>query len=220
MDRELEPEVMDGEEQSIAYARADFDEVNEAFVDRIVRTFPDLESGHILDLGCGPADIPVRLCQRFSALQVTAVDASGPMIALALNAVRDAGVSSRVTPIEGYLPGALSGDYDGAISNSLLHHLPDPAVLWDTLRDHVRPGAPVYVMDLMRPDNRVQAQRIVDTYSPDEPEVLRQDFSYSLCAAFTPDEVRSQLQQAGLDALHLEVLSDRHLGVWGLMPSV
>ena len=139
MQRELEPEVMDGEDQSIAYARADFDEVNEAFVDRIADTFPTLNDGHILDLGCGPADIPVRLCRRLPALHVTAVDASGPMIALATETVKNADLASRITPVEGYLPGALSGMYDGAISNSLLHHLPGPQVLWAEIRRHETP---------------------------------------------------------------------------------
>jgi trans-aconitate methyltransferase len=218
MNRELEPEVMDGDDQSIAYARADFDEVNEAFVDRIATTFPNLIDGHFVDLGCGPADIPIRFCTRFPAIQITAVDASGPMITLAHQAVMEANLSTRITPIEGYLPGALKGTFDGAISNSLLHHLPEPSVLWTTLRDHVRPGAPVYVMDLMRPGDKSQAQAIVDTYSPNEPEVLRQDFFYSLCAAFTPSEVREQLTQAGLSSLQLDILSDRHIGVWGHMP--
>ena len=60
-----------------------------------------------------------------------------------------------------------------------------------------------------------QAQHIVDTYAANEPEVLRRDFFASLCAAFTLDEVRDQLEVAGLGHLAVEAISDRHLLVWG-----
>ena len=36
-------------------------------------------------------------------------------------------------------------------TNSLLHHLADPAVLWSTIRDWSNPGCKVFVMDLLRP---------------------------------------------------------------------
>jgi hypothetical protein len=45
--------------------------------------------------------------------------------------------------------------------------------------------------------------------------VLRRDFEASLYAAFTCDEVRAQLDRAGLSALRVEPIGDRHLVVWG-----
>jgi len=52
-----------------------------------------------------------------------------------------------------------------------------------------------------------------------EPEVLKRDFFHSLCAAFTLDEVRTQVTRAGLDRLRCEMSSDRHCAVWGELPS-
>ena len=37
------------------------------------------------------------------------------------------------------------------LSKDLLHHLPDPMVLWEEIKRLGRPGAAVYVMDLVRP---------------------------------------------------------------------
>ena len=89
--------------------------------------------------------------------------------------------------------------------------------LWQTVRRHGRPGTAVFVMDLMRPPSRAAAEVLVGTYSGNEPEVLRHDFFHSLLAAYRPDEVIAQLQQADL-ALKVEVISDRHLTVSGVLP--
>jgi hypothetical protein len=74
----------------------------------------------------------------------------------------------------------------------------------------------ILIMDLLRPQSREAARRIVDTCAGDEPEILQTDFYNSLLAAFRVDEVRGQLQRAGLD-LHCSEVSDRHLAGWGTM---
>ncbi|PIV81546.1 SAM-dependent methyltransferase, partial [bacterium CG17_big_fil_post_rev_8_21_14_2_50_64_8] len=60
MPRTPEPEVMDDPKRAEAYAEADFSEVNQAFVDNFLSAFPECKGKRILDLGCGPADIPIR----------------------------------------------------------------------------------------------------------------------------------------------------------------
>jgi hypothetical protein len=101
------------------------------------------------------------------------------------------------------------------VSNSLLHHLHDPQVLWNAVRETGAPGAVVVVMDLFRPPSPGAAQEIVDAYAGGEPEVLRRDFYNSLCAAFEPGEVRAQLDACGLGGLDVRTVSDRHLLVAG-----
>jgi 2-polyprenyl-3-methyl-5-hydroxy-6-metoxy-1,4-benzoquinol methylase len=107
------------------------------------------------------------------------------------------------------------GGYDTVISNSLLHHLRDPMVIWDTLNQYANPGARVFIMDLMRPASREQAQSLMEEYAAGEPDVLRHDFYHSLLAAYRVDEVTEQLRAAGLDALSVAEISDRHLLVYG-----
>src|SRR5213594_1119003 len=130
MERIPEPELMDDGAQAEAYARADFAAVDQAFVDRFVATFPDLVRGRVVDLGCGPADIPIRLARARPELRITAVDGAGAMLALAAGAIRTAGAPvalARATVP--HLPFARR-TFDAVVSNSLLHHLPDPLVLW------------------------------------------------------------------------------------------
>ena len=79
MERILEPELMDDPEQAIVYARADFEKENQGFVDRFREYFPEFTEGHILDLGCGPGDIPVRFARALPSSHITGVDASAPM---------------------------------------------------------------------------------------------------------------------------------------------
>lgn len=216
MPRVLEPELMDDPEQALAYAKADFEEENQGFVDRFREYFPDLTEGHILDLGCGPGDIPGRLIRSLPGCRVTGVDASPAMIHLAEESVREAGFAGRITlRCERVQTLALQEPADAAISNSLLHHLPNPLQFWYGLKNLVKPGSPVLVMDLLRPDSPEAAQAIVNRYAAGEPAVLRRDFYHSLLAAFTEDEVAAQLAELNLSRLLIDVPDDRHWVVGG-----
>jgi SAM-dependent methyltransferase len=130
-------------------------------------------------------------------------------------------LQGRVQFVEGRLPGAQLplARYDAVVSNSLLHHLHDPDVLWRSIREVGVPGAAVLVMDLFRPASPGIANEIVEAYAGGEPEVLKRDFFHSLCAAFEPGEVRAQLEAAGLGSLEVEIASDRHLLVSGRLPA-
>ena len=57
--------------------------------------------------------------------------------------------------------------------------------------------------------------RLVNEFSAGEPEILRRDFYNSLVAAFEPEEIATQIADAGLDELLIERISDRHLIVFG-----
>ena len=128
------------------------------------------------------------------------------------------GVASRARLICDRLPSTRlePGGYDLILSNSLLHHLHEPQVLWRSVRSVARPGALVLIMDLMRPPSAGWAAALVESYAYDAPAVLRRDFENSLHAAFEPAEVTAQLREADLaDWLEVNVVSDRHLAVWG-----
>jgi 2-polyprenyl-3-methyl-5-hydroxy-6-metoxy-1,4-benzoquinol methylase len=218
MDRVLEPELMDDPEQALVYARADFEKENQGFVDRFREYFPEFTEGHILDVGCGPGDIPVRFSRALPSCRITGVDASEPMIGLAGVAVKQAGLAGRITfCCERFQAVSLVEPADAAVSNSLLHHVPNPLQFWYRLRQLVKPGSPVLVMDLLRPDSPEEAQVIVDRYAAKEPEILRRDFYRSLLAAFTEDEVAAQLAEMNLSRLIVDVVDDRHWVVSGII---
>jgi len=228
MPRVPEPELMDTEAQAAAYAAADFSAPNAAFVDHVARVTAQVTpgrqalTGQALDLGCGPADIPIRLARAYPRLRIDALDGAEHMLAHARQALvaEPPDVAARVRLRSARLPdpGLPSRAYDFIFSNSLLHHLHAPQVLWQTVRDAARSGATVVVMDLLRPFSQAAARDIVQRYAACEPDVLRTDFYQSLCAAFTPDEIRDQLAEAGLSSLTVAIVSDRHLLVSGRLP--
>jgi SAM-dependent methyltransferase len=217
MNRIPEPELMDEAAQARAYSEADFAEAHDRCVE-LCEQFVGRDGlvGTILDLGCGPADVTVRLARRFPRAVFHGVDGAEAMLALGRARVEREGLGDRIRLTRVLLPRDAPPleRYDGVVSNSLLHHLHDPAVLWAAVERSAKPGAPVFVMDLRRPDSLDDANRLVESYARAEPDVLQRDFFNSLCAAFTPDEVWTQLREAGL-TLKVLTIGDRHLVAHG-----
>jgi len=213
-----EPELMDDFEQARAYALADFEEPHSLFIELFKQHFPDEPvDGVVLDLGCGTGDITRRFAYAFPHCRIHALDGAEQMLMFARQTVDFERLHERVRLFKRTLPtGKLPKEqYGVVISNSLLHHLADPQVLWESIKQFAKPGAAIFIMDLMRVESRDQAEQMVRQYAAGEPEVLRRDFYNSLLAAFTPQEIREQLVQAGLIQLEVQVVSDRHLIVSG-----
>ena len=212
--RILEPELMDDEQQSVAYAQADFSTSNQLFVDSLVHDFPTYLRD-VVDIGCGPADVVIRLAQATAKATITAIDGSGPMIALARAAARAAGVNDRSSCSTRGSPG---------------RHLPRTHSTPSCRRTcsitcRIRrccgpkssasaPGAAVYVMDLVRPETPEAAQAMVKEGAGSEDPILQRDFYNSLLAAFSIDEVRQQLRDAGLE-LTVALAGPRHMLIKG-----
>jgi 2-polyprenyl-3-methyl-5-hydroxy-6-metoxy-1,4-benzoquinol methylase len=215
MDRVLEPEIMEEPEQALVYSQADFEEENQGFVDRFRECYPELTQGHIVDVGCGPGDIAIRMARALPDIRITGVDASSPMIDLAEKAVDREGLSDRIRFRRERFQTCVVEPADAVISNSLLHHVPNPLQFWYALKKLAKPGALVLIMDLLRPTSLDEAQSIVNRYASQEPAILRRDFLNSLLAAFTEDEVASQLAELNLSRLLIDVPDDRHWIVGG-----
>ena len=219
MERQPEPELMNEAEQAQAYAGADFEEPHENFIELFKQTFADPVAGDVLDLGCGPADVVIRFARHFPESRILAVDGAEAMLTLGEQAVKEAGLNDVVTFQKAYLPETKlpEKNYRAIISNSLLHHLQDPQVLWKTVKQYGSPETQIFVMDLMRPRSESAAKDLVEEYAGNEPDILKRDFYYSLLAAYTIGEVESQLEKEGLVELNVKPVSDRHLIVTGVL---
>ena len=218
MQRVPEPELMDDPAQVLAYAQADFSEPHRMFVETFKERFPGTAGDEsVLELGCGSADVTIRFAIAFPRCVIDAVDGAQGMLEQGLRALDRAGLSERIRLLYGYIPtlNLPRDSYDIIISNSLLHHLNDPANLWQTIRKFGRLGTCVLVMDLRRPTDSAAAWDLVNFHAASEPAILQRDFYNSLCAAYEPDEVRKQLEHAGLGYFGMEVISDRHTIVYG-----
>ena len=219
MERQPEPELMNEAEQAQAYAGADFEEPHENFIELFKQSFADPVAGDVLDLGCGPADVVIRFARHFPESRILAVDGAEAMLTLGEQAVKEAGLSDVVAFQKAYLPEAKlpEKNYRAIISNSLLHHLQDPQVLWKTVKQYGNPETLIFVMDLMRPRSESAAKDLVEEYAGNEPDILKRDFFHSLLAAYTIGEVESQLEKEGLIELNVKPVSDRHLIVTGVL---
>ncbi len=216
--RTPEPELMDDAAQAQAYADADFQAPHDAIADRFVTMFGANARGIALDVGCGPADVVVRIAKRCPLLVIDGIDGADSMLALGRERIVREGLHNRVRLYRAFVPDdpLPRVGVDFVTSNSILHHLHEPQGLWSVVRRASRAGTRVYITDLMRPDSADDVERFVDIYADGEPDVLRRDFRASLYAAFTVDEVKAQLAAAGLP-LMVQAISDRHLLVSGTL---
>lgn len=217
MERIPEKELMNDAEQARAYAETDFSEPHEAFVSYFKERFPDFTSGKVLDIGCGTGDVIIRFAKALPDIQINGVDGAGEMLEIARREIHKCGYTERIKLSNCLLPDPTLFKYkfDAVISNSILHHLADPHVLWETVRECAKKNAPVFIMDLFRPASAEIAESLVRQHAAEASPILQKDFFNSLLAAYTPDEIKSQLKQNGLDALTVETVSDRHVIIWG-----
>mgnify|MGYP006293186203 FL=1 len=211
---------MDDRDEAVAYAEADFAEVNRAFVERLMELAGNVERARAADFGCGPGDIPIRVARERPGWRVAAVDAAPAMLDIARRAAREAGLDAAIDFVladakDSGLPDAA---FDVVFSNSILHHITETDRLWAEVRRVAAPGALVFFRDLSRPEDEAAARRIVETYAGGESALLREEFHRSLLSAWRIEEVREQLAWAGLSGLTVRPASDRHFDVIGRAP--
>jgi len=218
--RTLEPEVMDTEEEARDYDSMDNADVNARFCDDFLAHHPPL--GQVLDVGTGTALIPIELCRRVAGVSVHAIDLASSMLASARRNLERAGLVERVHIEKGDAKSTRwsDGAFDAVISNSLVHHVPDPARALREMYRLVRPGGVLFIRDLARPENVEQLRCIVDRYAPlgDSADPIvgavierqRKLFEASLHAALTFDEVVDCVAALGVPRGAVRLTSDRH----------
>lgn len=227
--RVLEPEVMDTADEARDYDSMDHAAVNARFCDDFLAfasqggrpALGSMVPSRVIDFGTGTALIPVELCARAAGFGVVAIDLADHMLALARVNVTRAGLSNRVllervdakgTPYE-------DGAFGATISNSIVHHIPEPqrclAEMWRVTAS----GGLLFVRDLHRPDSEAEVDRLVALYGgqpPADPALVapfenqRALFRASLCASLTVEEVAAMVAPLGVPASAIRMTSDRH----------
>ena len=193
--RVLEPEVMDSAEEARDYDSMDHSAVNRAFAAEFLALW-DTETP-LLDLGTGTAQIPIELCRqcssepppwgplRWDSMHLVAIDAADHMLALARVNVEKAGLTDRIEVAKAdakKLPYP-TAHFGAVISNSIIHHIPEPFACFAEMHRVCSPGANDH-------------QRAM--------------FAASLHAALTLDEVREMVGRLGYAWDRVQQTTDRH----------
>jgi ubiquinone/menaquinone biosynthesis C-methylase UbiE len=219
MQRQLEPEVMDTWEEAIDYDTMDFTQINTAFVQEAISyagrnaiALGQIESGLVLDAGTGTGRIPVLMCQMRPQWQIIAIDLAKNMLEIASQHVEQAGLQEQIC-LElvdaKYLPYE-NEIFDLVISNSLVHHLPDPLPFLRELQRVTKPNGGIFIRDLFRPVDEVTMNALVESIGDKYNAHQKKLFRDSLYAAFTINEVEQLISTAGLVGVKVYQSSDRH----------
>jgi len=208
--RVLEPEVMDSAEEARDYDAMDHAEVNRVFVADLLAFWGG--KGTVLDVGTGTAQIPVALCRQAPHLQVVGIDLADHMLIVGRENVQRAGLAEnvRLERVDAKAMPFPDGQFAAVISNSIVHHIPQPGdVLAEMVRVVGRSGA-LFVRDLMRPADEATLGNLVDTYAAGANDHQRQMFRESLQAALTLAEIRTLVAGLGFGPETVRQTSDRH----------
>jgi ubiquinone/menaquinone biosynthesis C-methylase UbiE len=218
--RTLEPEVMDTEQEARDYDAMDHAAVNACFCDDLLAMRPRLS--RVLDVGTGTALIPIELCRRAADAKVEAIDLADHMLVLARRNVERAGLASRirVARVDAKNTSFEDGSFSAVVSNSIVHHIPEPAGALAEMWRVLGKGGVLFVRDLARPETTARVHEIGEAYAPVPPggaqetkamnERQRALFEASLHAALTVDEVCAMIAPLGISPTSVTMTSDRH----------
>ena len=210
MQRVLEPEVMDSLEEAIEYDAMDFTEVNTAFAQHAIELGPP--SGIVLDAGTGTARIPILMCQQRQEWQIIGIDLAKNMLLIGAKNVELAGLQKQITlelADSKQLPYP-DGQFEMVISNSIVHHLPDPLPFFLEVKRVLKPNGAIFIRDLIRPVDEATMNALVDSIGTEYNEHQKRLFRDSMHAAFTLDEVNELIHKADLEGVKVYQSSDRH----------
>jgi ubiquinone/menaquinone biosynthesis C-methylase UbiE len=210
IDRILEPEVMDTWLEATAYDEMDFQSVNTAFAADAIELDP--HAVKILDAGTGTARIPILMCQQRPQYLFTGVDLAQSMLIIGQRNVESAQLTQRIRleRVDSKRMPYPDLEYDMVISNSLVHHLPEPLSFFQEVKRLVKPDGAILIRDLIRPESDREIDNLVsqlgEEYDPRQQELFRD----SLKAALTLTEVQSLLDRVNIPNVTLDRSSNLH----------
>jgi len=210
--RILEPEAMDTPDEALDYDGMDHSGVNHRFAADFLAIHGPSRGGEWIDIGTGPALIPIVLCQLESTARVVATDLSDAMLQVASRNIERAQLQDRIRCERADAKHVVGKDaaFEAVLSNSIIHHIAEPGLVLAEMARLLAPEGTLFVRDLVRPDNMEQLKQLVETYAGHETPSARALFAASLHAALTMEEIKDQVERLGFPRQEVTQTSDRH----------
>ena len=199
-------------EQAASYANANFSESNNIFINNTFQHVKIDNYTKLLDVGCGDGEIPIRISKKTDC-EITAIDGSQAMLnefkkKIKKNNVRNIFLYKKLIDHNLFL----GKSFDVIICNSVLHHVSDSSLFWNTIFRLIRKNGVICLMDLLRPKSIKEMDNVLLKYGTKDP-ILLDDFKNSLKAAYTVNEVSQQLDGYNNISFNIKPVSDRHFFV-------
>jgi ubiquinone/menaquinone biosynthesis C-methylase UbiE len=166
----------------------------------------------VLDVGTGTAQIPIELCRRHAGARVIAIDLAEHMLRIGRDNVRRARLEERVKleRVDAKRLPYAAGTFAAVMSNSIVHHIPEPAAVLAEMARVTAPGGLLFVRDLLRPAHDVEVERLVSVHAAGANAHQRQMFADSLRAALALDEVRALVAALDIPPDTVRQTTNRH----------
>jgi ubiquinone/menaquinone biosynthesis C-methylase UbiE len=210
MQRILEPEVMDTLKEAIEYDAMDFTEVNTDFAQQAIALAHS--TAKVLDVGTGTARIPILIAQQRPAWKITGIDLAQSMLDIGKKNIAQANLEKQIhlEAVDAKQMSYTDAQFDLVLSNSLLHHLPNPLPFLKELNRVLKPNGGILLRDLLRPASESIINDIVEQIGENYTRHQKQLFQDSLHAAFTLEEIEELIQEAGIEKVKIYQSSERH----------
>ena len=229
MERTVEPELMEREEQVISYAKADFSEGENNFINQInyylVKNDINLNNGElIVDLGCGPGNISEKLSKKWPKATVIGIDGSKEMIRLAKLKKENSSNSKSLTnlsyfcaDIKNLKPREISikQKISLIVSNSLIHHITYLDDFFNCLKTLSNKKTINFHNDLKRPNDEKLALELKEKCAQKYNDILTNDYYASLKASYTSKELKNFIFKSKLSSLEVFEEGDQYLVIYG-----
>ena len=229
MDRTVEPELMEKEDQVISYAKADFSEGENNLIKQIdhylIKNNICLnEKELIVDLGCGPGNISEKLSIKWPKANVVGIDGSKEMIRIAelnkknsLNRSRLKNLSYICADIKSLKLSEISfgKNISLLVSNSLIHHITYLENFFNCIERLSSDLTINFHKDLKRPNDEKSALFLKEKCGEKYNDILTNDYYASLKASYTAKELKNFIFENKLSSLEVFEEGDQYLVIYG-----
>ncbi|HEY0136315.1 MAG TPA: methyltransferase domain-containing protein [Nannocystis sp.] len=162
-----------------------------------------------VELGTGLGDIAISLARALPGLHLMAIDSSAAMLRLARRKQWMMNTNVTFTRGDAQATGLVDRSCDLVLAHGVVHHLDDPAALFEEIARIAGDDAAIYICDLQRPETPEALERAVEAQAEEWSERQRRRLADAMRASLRVDEVRALCVAAGLTGVEVR-LSGEH----------